>query len=274
MSNCWERIAEIQREHRSRICIGLDTDTTKIPEHLRNEKDPICAFNCAVIEATIDLVCCYKPNMAFYEAGGLAGLEALGRTIAYIGKRVPVILDGKRGDIGNTAGMYARSAFEWLGVDAVTVSPYMGLDSVAPFMEYPDKGIFVLCLTSNQGSEDFQLFPEDDPLYERVVRKVLDWDKGKGRLGLVVGATHPEKIGRIRSLAGDLPFLLPGIGAQGGSLECVQAAELGGGRLGVVVNASRSVIYAGKGKDFAVSVRAAAEELRKLIDNPASFGKP
>ncbi|HUU27610.1 MAG TPA: orotidine-5'-phosphate decarboxylase [archaeon] len=271
MSSCWERMAEVSRAHKSRICIGLDVDLEKLPGHLRSKPDPIYSFNCAVIEATVDLVCCYKPNMAFYEAEGLSGLQALARTVDYINGRVPVILDSKRGDIGNTAKKYARAAFEWLGADAVTVNPYLGLDSVAPFMEYRDKGIFVLCLTSNQGSEDFQLLPEEAPLYERVARKVLQWDKDKGCLGLVVGATHPSEVGRIRAIAGELPFLLPGIGAQGGGINCVTAAEVPQpDKLGVVVNASRSVIYAGAGKDFTVSVRAAAEELRRLVGGPVS----
>ena len=268
MSGCWERIADAAAVNNSRICVGLDTDRTRLPESAAGETDPIYSFNCAVIDATIDLVCCYKPNTAFYEAEGLAGLKALEGTIRYIDGRVPVILDAKRGDIGNTARNYARAAFEWLGADAVTVNPYLGFDSVEPFLEYPDKGIFVLCLTSNASSADFQLSPADSPLYEQVAGKVLEWDEGKGRFGLVVGATHPEKIKRIRSMAGNLPFLLPGIGAQGGSIECVDAAELVGNRPGVVVNASRSIIYAGEGKDFAIKVREAAENLRRLVGGP------
>jgi len=270
MPLCWERIAEISLKNKSRLCVGLDVDPEKLPEPVKKKPDPIYAFNCAVIEATLDLVCCYKPNMAFYEAQGFPGLQALERTISYINGRVPVILDAKRGDIGNTAKQYAYAVFEWLRADAVTVNPYMGYDSVAPFMEYNEKGIFVLCLTSNQGSSDFQLAPEESPLYESVAVKVRDWDRGKGCLGLVVGATHPERIARIRSLAGDLPFLLPGVGAQGGSLESVAAAEVPGDKLGVVVNASRSVIYAGKGKNFTLGVREAAQQLRTRIGTPGT----
>ncbi|MEA1996000.1 MAG: orotidine-5'-phosphate decarboxylase [Gemmatimonadota bacterium] len=268
MQSCWERIAEASGAHKSRICVGLDTDLAKLPEPLRHEKDPVYRFNCEVIEATIDLVCCYKPNMAFYEAMGAAGLDALARTIKYIRGRVPVVLDAKRGDIGNTAKKYAQAAFEWLRADAVTVNPYMGFDSVGPFMEYPGKGIFVLCLTSNQGAGDFQTAPQEAPLYERVARKVLEWDNGRYCLGLVVGATHPDRVERLRAVAGELPFLLPGIGAQGGSVECVEAAELAGEKTGVVVNASRSIIYAGSGKDFALDVRAAADSLRSLVGAP------
>ena len=270
MSLCWQRIAEASQRNNSRLCVGLDVDPLRLPEAVKAGGDPIYSFNCEVIEATLDLVCCYKPNAAFYEAQGAEGLDALVRTIRFVNGRVPVILDIKRGDIGNTAAQYARAAFEWFGADAVTVSPYMGLDSVDPFMEFPGKGIFVLCLTSNRGSADFQLLPEESPLYEQVAAKVRQWDEGKGCLGLVVGATHPERIARLREIAGDLPFLLPGIGTQGGSLEAVSAAEISGEKPGVVVNASRSVIYAGEGKDFAVNIREAAAELRDRIGGPAS----
>ncbi len=271
MPKCWERIAEASERNDSRICIGLDVDPEKFPVHLRGAEDAIYSFNRQVIDATLDLVCCYKPNLAFYEALGFQGLNALSRTITYLRGRAPVILDAKRGDIGNTAERYALAAFEWMGADAVTVSPYMGHDSVEPFLKYEDKGVFVLCLTSNPGAADFQFAPEGEPLYERVARKVLEWDRGRGQLGLVVGATRPEHVGRLRSLAGELPFLLPGIGAQGGSLGCVAAAGLPSGAAGpaVIVNASRSVIYAGEGKDFAKDVRTAAESLRRLVGGPA-----
>ncbi len=270
MSLCWERIAEASLRNNSRLCVGLDVDPQRLPEKIKAKPDPIYSFNCAVIEATLDLVCCYKPNAAFYEAQGAAGVDTLVRTIQFISGRVPVILDIKRGDIGNTATQYARAAFECFRADAVTVNPYMGLDSVAPFMEFPGKGVFVLCLTSNPGSADFQLLPEENPLYEQVAVKVRQWDEGKGCLGLVVGATHPGRIARLREISADLPFLLPGIGAQGGSLEAVSAAELPGEKLGVVVNTSRSVIYAGEGKDFVVNVREAAMELRDRIGGPVN----
>ena len=274
MSGCWQRIAAAAKANNSRICVGLDSELNRIPEPLAAAPNPIYKFNCAVIDATIDLVCCYKPNMAFYEAEGIDGLKALESTIRYIDGRVPVILDAKRGDIGNTARNYARAAFEWLGADAVTVPPYMGFDSVESFLDYQDKGVFLLCLTSNASSADFQLSPADLPLHERVAAKALDWDRGKGRLGLVVGATRPEKIARIRSLAGELPFLLPGIGAQGGSIGCVDAAETRGSGLGVVVNASRSIIFAGTDKDFTIKVREAAENLRRMVGGPGSVPVP
>lgn len=262
--SCWERITETAARNGSLVCVGLDTEIGKIPEHLRRGPDPIYRFNCAVVDATLDLVCCYKPNMAFYEAAGQEGLDALRRTIVHIGGRAPVILDAKRGDIGNTAARYAEAAFEWLGADAVTVNPYMGRDSVSPWLEYKGKGVFLLCLTSNPGSADFQCSGET-PLYVRVAEKAAEWDSGLGCLGLVVGATHPELVGRVREAAPGLPFLLPGIGAQGGSLASVDAAGRDGGRPGVVVNASRSVIYAGNGNDFSDQIRIAAEQLKRDV---------
>ena len=271
MPGCWERIAQAARKNRSRLCIGLDVDPARFPEVLRESKNPVLEFNRRVIEATVDLVCCYKPNIAFYEALGGDGLEALRRTIRHIDSRVPVILDVKRGDIGNTARMYAKAAFEHYGADAVTVNPYLGYDSVSPFLDYADRGVFLLCLTSNPGSADFQLVPSGEPLYERVALAARRWDEGLGRLGLVVGATHPDRVGRIRELCGELPFLLPGIGEQGGSVDTVAAAEVERpDRLGVVVNASRSVIYAGKGPEFENDVRKAAAELREQIGFPSA----
>jgi orotidine-5'-phosphate decarboxylase len=192
-------------------------------------------------------------------------MRALRKTIEFICGRVPVILDVKRGDIGNTAAQYAAAAFEGLDADAVTLSPYMGFDSIDPFLRYESRGVFLLCLTSNSGSADFQLQPENDPLYLRVARKTLEWDKGNGNLGLVVGATHPELVGKVRAQAGNIPFLLPGVGAQGGGMDSVNAAEVPGGGLGVVVNASRSVIYAGKNDDWVSQVRQAALELKNTI---------
>jgi orotidine 5'-phosphate decarboxylase subfamily 2 len=262
------RILEAAERNDSLLCVGLDSEPEKLPESLKNEEDALYRFNCEVVEATLDLVCCYKPNMAFYEAQGLEGLTALEKTIRFIDHRAPVILDAKRGDIGNTARNYAHAAFEWLGADAVTVNPYLGYDSISPYLEYEGKGIFILCLTSNEGSRDFQLGPVESPLYEQVAKKAVEWDKGRGQIGLVVGATHPTLVGRIRFISDGLPFLLPGIGAQGGSLECVSAASVTGGGLGVVVNASRSVIYAGKGRDFANQVREAAEQHRRSIGGP------
>jgi orotidine 5'-phosphate decarboxylase subfamily 2 len=264
---CWERITEAADRNGSLACVGLDIEMVKIPEHLRDCADPLYRFGCAVVDATLDLVCCYKPNIAFYEAEGIRGLEALEKTIRYIDRRVPVILDAKRGDIGNTAEKYARAAFEWLGADALTVNPYMGWDSIAPYLKYEGRGIFLLCLTSNASSTDFQSAGQQ-PLYMRVAEKAREWNEGRDCIGLVVGATHPEQVLLVREAAQGVPFLLPGIGAQGGSLESVETAARGGGRPGVIVNASRSVIFAGNGNDFEQKIRAAAEKLKHDVGGP------
>jgi orotidine-5'-phosphate decarboxylase len=265
LASCWERIAALQKSNASRLCVGLDVDPQKYPAGLNGNPGSTLEFNKGIIDSTIDHVCAFKPNAAFYEAMGESGLLALKETIKYIDGRVPVILDVKRGDIGNTAARYASAAFEDLGADAVTVNPYMGIDSVEPFLKYDDKGIFLLCLTSNAGSADFQLEPEGDPLFARVARKAVEWDAGRGVLGLVVGATHPGTVGTVRGLAAGLPFLLPGIGAQGGAIESVNAAEVNGDGLGVVVNASRGVIYAGSGDNWREEVRSAARQLKDSI---------
>ncbi|MBW7996237.1 MAG: orotidine-5'-phosphate decarboxylase [Candidatus Glassbacteria bacterium] len=258
-------MAKLQEKNASRLCVGLDADPRKFPGKLKDRNDLVYEFNRDVIDATLDLVCAYKPNAAFYEALGEQGTVALRKTIEYIAGRVPVILDVKRGDIGNTAARYAAAVFEDMNADAVTLNPYMGFDAVEPFMACEGKGIFLLCLTSNEGSRDFQLYPDGDQLYARVARKAVEWDDGAGRLGLVVGATHPETVGEVRSLAGNLPFLLPGIGAQGGAIESVAAAEVEGDGPGVVVNSSRGVIYAGEGEGWAEDVRRSALELKYMI---------
>jgi orotidine-5'-phosphate decarboxylase len=265
LASCWERIAALQITNASRLCVGLDVDPQKYPSSLNGKHESTFEFNKGVIDSTLDMVCAYKPNAAFYEAMGEPGLLALKETIKYIDGRVPVILDVKRGDIGNTGSKYASAAYEDLQADAVTLSPYMGFDSIEPFMKYEDKGIFLLCLTSNAGSADFQLEPQGDPLFARVARKAVEWDDGSGALGLVVGATHPGTVDRVRELAGELPFLLPGIGAQGGAIESVNAAEVNGDGLGVVVNASRGVIYAGSGDNWREEVRNAASQLKDSI---------
>ena len=233
---------------------------------MTGEKNPVLSFNKAIIDATIDMVCAYKPNSAFYEARGVEGIDDLARTIEYIDGRVPVILDVKRGDIGNTARAYAKYCYEVMGADAVTLSPYMGYDSIEPFVEYESKAAFVLCLTSNPGANDFQTEGENSSLAHKVARKAVEWDAGKANIGLVVGATRGELVEKIRQSAGDLPFLIPGIGAQGGSLEVIEKAETATeGKPGVVVNSSRGIIYAGSGKDFAENARIAANDLRQKV---------
>jgi orotidine-5'-phosphate decarboxylase len=214
-----------------------------------------------MIEATKDLVCAYKPNLAFYENMGPEGISLLRIIVERIPDEIPVILDGKRGDISNTAQQYASALYDKLGADWVTLNPYMGYDSMRPFFEYRDKGVFVLCLTSNPGSKDFQLLNVDGkPLYRVVAEKVAYWNKDNNS-GLVVGATHPEQLAEIREAAGDMPILIPGVGAQGGALEDAAVAGTAGFTKPGVINVSRSVLYASNGADFAQRAR---EELQKL----------
>jgi len=244
----YEWLAETARRNDSLLCVGLDTQ----PEQLAGAADQF-DFNRRIVDATRDLVCCYKPNFAFYEQAGLDGLEALRRTVAYIHDTagVPVILDAKRGDIGSTAVAYAKAAFQTWGADALTVNPYLGGDSVASFTAYADRGVFVLCHTSNPGATDLQTLPcPARPLYEVVAVKAAGWGAG-----LVVGATYPEALARVRALAPQAWILLPGVGAQGGDLEAALAAGLRDDGLGVIVNASRGIIYAGDPRQAALDLR-------------------
>ncbi len=235
-----DRLKNVSKKNNSLLCIGLDVDLNKIPK----QHSTIFEFNKAIIDATKDLVCAYKPNIAFYEMYGIKGIEALIQTIDYIHKfDIPVILDAKRGDIGNSSAAYAKAVFEVYKADAVTVSPYMGYDSVKPFIDYKDKGVFVLCLTSNPGAKDFQ-----PPVYKAVAKKF-------GDCGLVVGATKPEELKEIRRIAPNALLLIPGVGAQGGDLESI--VKIGGKN--IIINASRSIIYAD-------DPRKAAQTLRDQIN--------
>ena len=265
-----QRLREIQTKQNSLLCIGLDVDEDKIPAHLQSEKNPVLEFNRQIIEATHDLVCAYKPNLAFYEAMGERGLATLRETLKLIPKSVITIGDGKRGDIGNTAERYAKSLFDDFGFDSVTVNPYMGFDSVEPFLRNPEKGVFILALTSNPGSKDFQrLKVGTKPLYEKVVTTVKKWNTNQN-IGLVVGATHPKELQRIRKIVPDMPILIPGIGKQGGDLKsairygCDKHSQL------AIINASRSIIYASSGKDFAEAARMEAikmvEEMKRAFE--------
>ncbi|MFA5927749.1 MAG: orotidine-5'-phosphate decarboxylase [Candidatus Margulisiibacteriota bacterium] len=264
------KLAEVSQKNRSWLCVGLDPIIENIPETIRGASSPILEFNKALIDATIDLVCAYKPNSAFYEQYGLPGLKALQETIAYIGGRVPVILDVKRSDIGHTAQAYAKAAFNEFGADAVTVNPLLGYDSLEPFLDYKDKGIFVLGLTSNKGAEDFEklMVVQGErrlPLYSVVIEKVKVWNKNNN-LGLVAGATNPGELAEIRKMALDMWFLIPGIGAQGGDLPAVLKASVPDrNNPRIIINASRNIIFASKGKDFAEAARNAAIELNSNI---------
>ena len=262
-----EKLLNISRKNNSLLCVGLDTDIQKIPKFLLKEKDPIFEFNKRIIDSTFDLVCAFKPNSAFYEALGTRGWESLKKTIDYIPKDIVAILDAKRGDIGNTAKMYAKAVFEELKVDGVTLNPYLGEDAILPFLEYEGRCGFILCLTSNKGAQDFQLQKiEKKPLYEIVAEKVLGWNKRKN-CGLVVGATYPEQLKKIREIAFDLPFLIPGVGAQGGEIESTVKYGTDKDRNLAIINSSRGIIYASSGIDFAEKAKDEAKKLRDLINS-------
>ncbi len=258
-------------DKKSFLCIGLDTDIKKIPSHLLDNDDPIFAFNKAIIDATNEYAIAYKPNLAFYESHGLKGMIAFAKTMQYLRENYPeqfVIADAKRGDIGNTSRMYARTFFEEYNVDALTVAPYMGEDSVTPFLEYPDRWVILLALTSNKGAMDFQMTADEhgQRLFERVLKRSREWGKDSGcqatkeNMMYVAGATRGELISDIRRIVPDYFLLVPGIGAQGGSLE--EVCKYGMiDDCGLIVNASRSIIYAGSGKDFDLLAR---EEARKM----------
>jgi len=259
--NFIDKLLNSARSNESLLCIGLDPDPELMPEGIS-----VLEFNEAIVEATYDLVCAYKPNLAFYEAMGVEGLRALAATVGCIPDTVPVIGDAKRGDIGNTAKAYARALFEGYGFDAVTVSPYLGGDSIEPFLEYEDKGIFVLCRTSNPGSSDLQeLNVGQQPLYEVVARKALEWNKN-GNIGLVVGATYPDDIKRVRNICPDMPILIPGVGKQGGDLAAAARNGVDANKEKAIINSSRGIIFASKGKDFAEAARVEAMKMRDEIN--------
>ncbi|MEX1000997.1 MAG: orotidine-5'-phosphate decarboxylase [Crocinitomicaceae bacterium] len=244
------------------LCVGLDTDLKKIPTFLLDFDDPIFEFNKRIIDATKDLCVAYKPNIAFYECLGSKGWESLKKTVEYIPDEIFTIADAKRGDIGNTSSYYAKTFFEYLNFDAVTVAPYMGEDSVTPFLEFENKWVILLALTSNKGALDFQMMKDEQgrQLFEKVIEKSANWGS-EDQLMYVVGATRSEMIGEVRKIAPKNFFLVPGVGAQGGSLQ--EVAEHGWNQnCGLLVNSSRGIIYAGEGEDFANKAQQAAKELQ------------
>ncbi len=247
------------------LCVGLDPDVERIPSQLGSAPESILEFCVGIVDATADLVCAFKPQIAYFAAQGAeAQLEAL---IAHIHRRhpaVPVILDAKRGDIGDTARLYAVEAFERYGADAVTVNPYLGWEGIEPYAAYRDRGVVVLCRTSNPDSGWLQNHPPGDPVFLRVATAVRDWNR-HGNLLLVAGATYAEDLRRIRETVGTMPLLVPGVGAQGGDLAAVVAAGVDADGQGLIINASRSVLYAGTGPDYAQGARRAALELRDAI---------
>jgi len=261
LRQAWARSASL-------LCVGLDPDPQRFPAHLAGRPDALLRFCTEIVDATADLVCAFKPQAAYFAAQRAE--EQLEALIAHIHVRhpgVPVILDVKRGDIGSTAEQYAREAFERYDADAVTVNPYMGFDTIEPWLAWPGRGVFLLCRTSNPGGADLQMLKVDgEPIFERIARLSAGPWNPTGELGLVVGATVPDELARVRALAPDLPLLVPGIGAQGGDIEAtVRAGRTARGH-GMVINSSRAILYAGRGEDFADQARRVARETRDAIE--------
>ena len=252
---------------KSYLCVGLDTDIEKIPSHLLTAADPIFEFNKAIIDATKDYCVAYKPNTAFYEALGVKGWESLRKTIDYIPADCLIIADAKRGDIGNTSALYAKAFFNELKADAVTVAPYMGKDSVTPFLNFENKWVIVLALTSNEGANDFQtslLEESNAPLFEKVIRAVQSWGN-EDQIMFVVGATRAEQFAHVRSLAPNNFFLVPGVGAQGGDLKAI--SKIGFNQhCGLLVNSSRQIIYASHQEDFASKAGDEAKKVQQEME--------
>lgn len=266
--NRQELINQIKAK-RSFLCVGLDTDLKKVPAHILKDEDPIFAFNKAIIDATAKYCVAYKPNLAFYEAFGVKGIISFEKTIKYLKENYPnhfIVADAKRGDIGNTSAMYARTFFEEYNVDSLTVAPYMGEDSITPFLGYDDKWVIVLALTSNKGSHDFQLTEDKDGerLFEKVLRTTQKWGD-KNNMMYVVGATQGRMFEDIRKIVPEHFLLVPGVGAQGGSLE--EVCKYGMNKdCGLLVNSSRGIIYASNAEDFAVKAGEKAKELQNQMD--------
>lgn len=266
---------EQQWERDNFVCVGLDSDYDRIPSKLKENasvEDALFAFNRSIVDATHDLVCAYKPNVAFYEAQGDAGFRALQRTVRHIKEtypQIPVILDAKRADIGSTNLGYVESAFDLLGVDAITVHPYLGQEALAPFLACKEKGIIVLAKTSNPGAGEFQdllVGKAREPLYQVVAHHVASRWNANGNCVLVVGAPYPAELRQVRSIVGDIPILIPGIGVQGGDIEATVTAGKDSRGWGMIINASRTIIFASSAGDFAQAARSATEKLRAEIN--------
>ena len=258
------RLHQRQRDINSRLCIGLDPDLSRIPAVCKNDSQPIFQFNKAIIDATSDIASCYKPQIAHYAS--VAAEDELMATIDYIQNLgIPVLLDAKRGDVGSTAEMYARELFDRYGADAATVNPYLGKDSIDPYLEYQDRGVFVLCRTSNPGGTDLQnlVLENGDTLYEHVAKQAVAHWNANGNVGLVVGATRPEELRAIRTICGDMTLLLPGVGAQGADVKEMVGAGQGGGML---VSSSRAILYASEGSDFADCARQVGLDTRDEVN--------
>ena len=266
-----ERLRESQRRQRSLLCVGLDPDPSRLPVALQRERDGIARFCIEIVDATAAAACAFKPQIAYFAAAGAESqLEAVIDHIHRHHPELPVILDAKRGDIGATAEQYAREAFDRYRADAITVNPYMGGDSIAPYLKHPGRGVFVLCRTSNPGGDDLQALltagATAAPLYQRVARLASEEWNSTGQLGLVVGATYPTELAHVRRLVGDMPLLVPGIGAQGGDIDATVGAGLDSHGAGMLINSSRAILYASAGEDFASAARAVAHATRDAIE--------
>jgi len=263
-----EALRQRWQQHHTMVCVGLDPEPAKLPAPLRQHSDAVFEFCRAIVDATADLVCAFKPQIAHFAA--LRAEHALERLIAHIHERhsgVPVILDAKRGDIGSTAQHYVTEAFERYGADAVTLNPYLGRDSIQPFLDRADKGVILLCRTSNPGGADFQALDcGGQPLYLRVAETIAQHWNTHGNCALVTGATWPEELGQVRAVVGDMPLLVPGIGAQGGDVEAVLRHGRSASGDGLMISSSRAILYAGGGDDFAQAARAATLALRDTIN--------
>ena len=268
--NFIDKLSAAWTRNDSLLCVGLDPDLARLPARLQGQPDAIVQFCTAIIDATADLACAFKPQIAYFAAlGAEAQLETICRYLRDNYPHIPLILDAKRGDIGATAHQYAREAFERYGADAVTVNPYMGFDSVEPYMEWADRGVIVLCRTSNAGGSDLQFLDVGgQPLYQHVARLVAEKWNRNGQCALVVGATFPEELAQVRKIIGDMPLLVPGVGAQGGDVEATVRAGRTAGGTGMMINSSRAILYAAQqeGEDFAAAARRVARETRDEIN--------
>ena len=267
--NFVDKLRSRWREADSLVCVGLDPDPARFPETLLDEPDALFVFCRDIVDATAEFACAFKPQIAYFAAHN-GGEQALQRLIAHVAAAhpdVPVVLDAKRGDIGSTAEQYAAEAFDRFGADAVTLNPYMGRDSADPFLRRGDRGCIFLCHTSNPGARDFQeLDVGGEPLYQRIARAIAaDWN-GAGNCGLVLGATFPEELGVIRGIVGDMPLLIPGIGAQGGDVEAVVRHGATTDGTGLMINSSRGILYASSGPDYAAAAAEAARALRDTVN--------
>jgi orotidine-5'-phosphate decarboxylase len=269
--NFQQKLDAIIEKNNSLVCVGLDSDIDKMPEGFKQRESPQFEFNKAIIDATHDLVCCYKPNSAYYEAYGNKGLQELKQTCDYIRgiyPDIPIIIDAKRGDIGNTNNGYAKFVFEYLSADAITVIPYFGIEALAPFFAYDRKGIIIGCHSSNPGAKEFQeLEINGKPLYHLVAEEIMRQHGDNPNTMIFMGATFPEELGTIRAIVKDMTILAPGIGAQEGTIEKAVKAGLNTKKAGLIINSSRGIIFSSNGTDFAEKARVTAEKLRNEINN-------